>query len=82
MSKRDGYQQRLTRVFREVFDDDEMEISDATTAADVEDWDSFTHVTLVVSCEKEFGVRLSPAEVGRLKNVGQMLDVLVARGTR
>jgi acyl carrier protein len=82
MSKRDEYQQRLTRVFREVFDDDDIEISDATTAADVEEWNSLSHVTLVVACEKEFGLKLSPAQVGRLKNVGQMLDVLVERGTR
>jgi acyl carrier protein len=82
MSKRDDYRQRLTTVFREVFDDDTLEITDEMTAADVDGWDSLTHVTLVVSCEKVFGLRLSPAQVGRLKNVGQMLDVLVERGTR
>lgn len=75
-------QQRLNKVFREVFDDDSLEIFDEMTAKDITDWDSLTHIILVVAVEKEFNVRLNAAEVGNLKNVGGMLDLLAERSTR
>jgi acyl carrier protein len=56
--------QKLNQVFRDVFDDDGIEIFDAMTAADIDEWDSVTHITLVLAVEKEFGVRLNAAEVG------------------
>jgi acyl carrier protein len=74
--------QRLQGVFREVFDDETIVIADDTTAEDVDDWDSINHVVLVVAAEKEFGLRLNAAEVGKLANVGALLDILVTRTTR
>ena len=71
--------QRLQEVFREVFDDDSIEIFDAMTADDIEEWDSLMHVTLVVAVEKEFGIRLNAAQVGGLKNVGEFLAVIGER---
>jgi acyl carrier protein len=82
MSDRDDIKARLTTIFREVFDDDELQLVEEMTAADVADWDSLSHITLVVACEKEFGLRLSPAEVGHLKNVGEMMRLLAERATR
>jgi acyl carrier protein len=70
---------KLTRVFRDVFDDDNIEIFDAMTAADIDEWDSVTHITLVLAVEKEFGVRLNAAEVGKLDNVGAMIKLLARR---
>ena len=67
---------RLTRVFRETFDDDRIEIFDAMTADDLDDWDSVTHITLVLGVEKEFKIRLSAAQVGALVNVGAMIGLL------
>jgi acyl carrier protein len=51
--------ERLTEVFREVFDHDELVLSPSTTANDVERWDSLTHMTLTVNVEKAFGVRFT-----------------------
>ena len=82
MNRRQALQDRLTAIFREVFDDEQLVLFDEMTAADVEDWDSLSHITLVVACEKEFGVRLTPAEVGHLANVGAMLTLLEGRATR
>jgi acyl carrier protein len=82
MNDHDEIKARLTAIFRNVFDDDSLTLFDEMTAADVEDWDSLSHITLVVACEKEFGLRLTPAEVGHLKNVGEMLKLLTSRGTR
>ena len=70
---------RLNGVFREVFDDETIEIFEEMTAKDIEGWDSLTHIVLVVAVEKEFKVTLNAAEVGALKNVGEMLDILEGR---
>jgi acyl carrier protein len=79
---RDVLRQRLQQVFQEVFDDETITIEESTTAEDVDEWDSLTHIILVVAAEKEFGLRLNAAEVGKLANVGALLDILVARSTR
>jgi len=70
---------RLTRVFRDVFDDDELQISRQTTAKDVEGWDSLMHVTLVVNVEKAFKVKFTSSEVASLQNVGDLIDLIDAR---
>jgi acyl carrier protein len=70
---------RLNQVFRDVFDDDELEISRRTTADDVEGWDSLMHVTLIVNVEKAFKVKFSSSEVAALQNVGELLDLINAR---
>lgn len=80
--KREHIRKRLNSVFQEVFDDDEIQIFDEMTAKDIEEWDSLMHITLVVATEKEFGLRLNAAEVGKLQNVGAMLDILVERATK
>jgi acyl carrier protein len=71
---------KLTSVFREVFDDETIEIHDATSANDIEDWDSLTHVNLIVAAEKAFGVKFTTREVQGLKNVGEF-SALIARRT-
>jgi acyl carrier protein len=79
MSTPDEVTEKLTEVFRDVFDDDELTIFPEMTAKDVDEWDSLMHITLVLSVEKAFGVKLNAAEVGKLENVGQMVDLLVKR---
>jgi acyl carrier protein len=71
---------RMTRVFREVFDDDALELTDSTSAADIDAWDSLMHITLVLAVEREFSIRLSAAEAGLLKNVGELYKLVSARG--
>lgn len=70
---------RLTDIFRDVFDDDDLIVTPAMTAADVEEWDSLNHIRLVLSIEKSFGLRFSAAEVGSLKNVGEFVDLIQSK---
>lgn len=79
MTVQDGIMARLTAVFRDVFDDDELAVFPEMTARDVDEWDSLMHITLVLAVEKEFGVKLNAAEVGKLENVGQMVELLARR---
>jgi acyl carrier protein len=80
MLKREEVVDRLNHLFRDVFDDDDISVTDKTAAPDIEGWDSLAHITLILGVEREFRMKMTAAEVGSLKNVGQMIDLIVARG--
>lgn len=71
--------ERLTEVFREVFDDDSIKINDRTTANDIEEWDSLEHINLIEAVEKEFSMRFQMREVSGMKDVGEMADIIAER---
>lgn len=75
------FKDELQVVFRDVFDDDTIEITTETNAKDLEDWDSLMHINLVVEIEKRFSVKLTTSEVSGMQKVGDMLDILEQRGT-
>lgn len=70
---------KLTEVFRDVFDDEEIELTDSTTADDIEAWDSLEHISLIAAVEKAFKMRFTMREVSGMKNVGEMIDILLQR---
>ncbi len=78
MTREEIYKE-LTEVFHDVFDDDEIVISDETTADDIEDWDSLENINLLVSIQSRFSVKFSMEEIALLKNVGEMVDAILAR---
>lgn len=67
--------ERIAKVFVDVFDE-EIEIFDEMTADDIDDWDSLTHIQLIVGVEKEFGIKFTTPEVLSLKNVGQFIHLV------
>ncbi|MBR5682373.1 MAG: acyl carrier protein [Ruminococcus sp.] len=71
---------RLNEVFRDVFDDRTISVSERTTADDIEDWDSLAHINLVAAVENEFGLRFKMREVSSMKNVGDMINIISERG--
>ena len=70
---------RAQAVFQEVFDDASLRLHPAMVADDVEGWDSFNHITLVMSLEEAFGLRFPTREVMGWKNVGEMLESVARR---
>lgn len=75
---RESIYEKLNEVFQDVFDDDSITVNAETTADDIEDWDSLEHINLVSAVEKEFGVKFTMAQVVGMKNVGEMVDVILA----
>jgi acyl carrier protein len=71
---------RLNVIFRDVLNDEDINLSPATTAADIQEWHSLNHVRLMVSAEREFKVKFTAAELSRLKNVGDLVGLLKGRG--
>ena len=68
--------EEITPVFREVFDDDGINLTTSMTADDVEEWDSLTHMNLVIALELKFKIKFALGELQTLKNVGEMLDLI------
>jgi acyl carrier protein len=68
---------KLTDVFRDIFDDPSLSLTQSTTARDIEEWDSLNQIRLLLACEKSFGVRLKPRDINALENVGDMVDHLL-----
>lgn len=70
--------QDLTEVVRDVFGDDEIVLTETSTAEDVDGWDSLMHLNVVIALEKRFGIRFSTAEIAEMKEEGQNIGTLVA----
>jgi acyl carrier protein len=69
-------EQKLTDVFRTIFNMPDLVLRDDLTAREVPGWDSFNHVNLVIAIETEFGVRFATDEVAALQNVGDLKRLL------
>lgn len=65
-----------TQIIREVFENDDIQVTRDTTADEVDEWDSLTHIQLVSALEKKFNIRFALAELQTLKNVGEMADLI------
>jgi len=79
MTREDVYE-RLVAVFRDVLDDDSIELNDNTVADDVEGWDSFEHINLISGVEEEFSFKIPMGKVVTMKNVGEMVDIILEMG--
>ncbi len=71
MTDEELYEQ-LNEVFRDVFDDEEITVTEATTARDIEGWDSLEHINLINAVEQKFGVKFSIGQIVEMKNVGDL----------
>lgn len=76
MTREEVYE-RLNAVFADVFDDEDLTVNDETTAADVDGWDSLMHITLIDAVEEEFDISFDMKTIVKLKNVGEMVDVIL-----
>lgn len=71
--------QKLTELFRELFADDSIVLTAETTANDVDGWDSFNHISVIVAVETRFGVKMTTAEIERLANVGALVTAIESK---
>lgn len=70
---------KVNEIFWDVFDDDSIVVTEETTAADIEDWDSLTHITLISEVEDNFGFTFAMKDVLGMANVGEMLDIIESK---
>ena len=72
-------EQTLTQVFQDVFDDDSIVIRPDLSANDVPAWDSLTHIRMLLTLEREFNITFNVTEVGDLKNVGELTELILKK---
>ncbi len=75
--QRENVYKQLNEIFADVLDLEEVQLTEDTTADDIEEWDSLSHIQLVVAVEKAFGIKFTALEIMRWKNVGAMVDSIM-----
>lgn len=76
---REAVFEKLNEIFRNNFDDDDIELTDETSSADIDDWDSLEQINLVVAIQDAFNVKFNIDEVNSMKNVGEMVDFILEK---
>ena len=69
----------LTEIFEDVMDIDDVELTDDTTADDIEEWDSLSHVRLIVAIERKYGIKFTNTEIEGLKRFKDIVDLIQAK---
>lgn len=67
---------KMTRIFRNVFNDDTIELNNDTTAKDIDSWDSLSHMLMITEVENTFSVKFKLREINKLKNVGTLVELI------
>jgi len=76
---RDEVMAALNEIFIDIFDDDDIVLSDETTSADIEYWDSLEQINIIMACERKWGVKFDIEEIAKMKNVGEMVDMITEK---
>ena len=71
--------EKLTEIFREVFNDSNIVLQDEMTSKDVENWDSLTHMLMIAKVEETFEIKFKLKELNKLKSVGDMISILESK---
>lgn len=70
---------QVNDIFIDIFDDETIVLEAATTANDIEEWDSLNHIQIIVAIEKRFSIRFSTQDIQKFKNVGEMCEAIMRR---
>lgn len=70
---------QITTIFRDILDNDDIALSNTSTADDIEEWDSLTHIQLIVALEKHFKIKFTTQEITSYKNVGEMAESILKK---
>jgi acyl carrier protein len=71
--------EKLSDIFQETFDNDDIIATPELTANEVEEWDSLSHIRVIVAIEEEFVIKFSISEIVELKNVGEMAALIESK---
>ncbi len=75
--ERNEIYKKLTEIFRDVLDNDEIILKETTSANDIDEWDSLAQIMLLAEIQKAYSIRFKSADTIRWKNVGEMVDTII-----
>ena len=70
---------RLTEIFKRVFKDNSLSISEESTANDIDQWDSLSHMLLITEVENSFAIKFKLKDLNKMRNVGDMMDIIILK---
>jgi len=70
---------KLTGIFRKVFEDNSLVLTDEMTANDVEQWVSLTHMLLITEIETDFAITLKLKDLNKMHTVGDMINIILSK---
>jgi len=76
---KDEVRSKLKSIFETVLDVDDLDLRDDLSAGDIEEWDSLSHVRLIVTVERQFDIKFSNSEIEELKNVGDLIRLVMTK---
>ncbi len=71
----------LSEIFIDVLDLDDLTLTETTTAEDIEEWDSLSHIRLVVTIERQYGIKFSNADIEGMKSVGDLVALIASKSS-
>lgn len=71
--------EKLQEIFRDVFDDDELQLTAETSSKDIEEWDSLHQISILAAAEDEFNIKLAISDTRKLENIGALVDLILYR---
>ena len=71
---------RLQTVFKTFFKNESIHLTKTTTAEDIENWDSITHLNLINEIENQFGISFTFEEILKMKNIGELVEIISSKG--
>jgi acyl carrier protein len=77
--ERDDVLKGINKIFIDVLDDDDIVLTETTTAADVKEWDSLNHIQLIVAIEKHYKIKFTTVEINQFKNVGDLCEAVLKK---
>lgn len=69
--------EKVRRICWDVFNDDSIELTEESSAADIELWDSLTHLNIISDIQDEFGIKLTLDEITSAKHIGELIDAVI-----
>ena len=71
--------EKMTKIFRNVFNDDTINLNSDTTAKDIGSWDSLSHMLMITEVENTFSIKFKLREINKLKNVGSLIELIESK---